>query len=342
MLRPLYQLPIITGVLLLPGCTNGGLSLKASECPAGQVRKGGTLCVPDQASGSPLGAVACEDPDLAALKAGTRVMLCDGTLGVGTMVVDVVDELPVCSADGEQDCWVKGDFKAAKVGDLSASDIRLGKTILGITGTKREMKQCRNAARLTLWDASSLANAQTATSSPDGIADPWDTIDDSGNWVGSPVIEGPWGDSYVCNTTNFTDVSAAGLAGLTPTGTSPSGANQTFSTIWRDDLTRLYFTNILKNNSAGSNWLGVMNMCANLDSGDGAGKWRLPTQKELLQLYVNGIAKLAIGGGSLNNYFWSSTDVSTGGNAWGVTFSRGSSGTGIGRASTTGSAICVR
>jgi len=51
-----------------------------------------------------------------------------------------------------------------------------------------------------------------------------------------------------------------------------------FSQIWRDELTGVYFTNKLFNGTGTIEWRDAMNMCANLDSGGGAGQWRLPTK----------------------------------------------------------------
>ncbi len=288
-----YSFVFVAFIASLSGCLKGGFSLRSSECPEGYSRRGGTLCVPNEQDAPKLGATSCKDPDLAALKAEVEVTMCDGSVGVGT--------LQVCSEDAQVDCLATANFPVVKKSNFDPSDIRLGKTIAGITGTKREMKQCRNAASLAFWDFSSIADASTGTSSPNSVADLWDTVDESIG-SGSPS-DSPWAATYVCDSSNFTKVSEAGLQAP---NTVPPGATAAFSEIWRDELSGLYFTNVLKNATVGLDWSGVMNMCSNLDSGDGVGNWRLPTQKELMQLYVNGVARVAVSG-PLNIYFWSSS-----------------------------------
>ncbi len=245
MLRSIAMLPLIAATLLSSGCLKGGFLLKGSECPEGQTRTGGSLCVPVTAESSKLGVTTCKDVDLSAVKAGFEVTMCDGSIGVGTFAA--------CSEDGQMDCAASADFPVVKKSNVEPSDIRHGKTIAGIAGTKRDMKQCRNAAHLATWDANSLAEAQADTNSQLGNLDPWDTIDDY-NADGTSPTQSPWGASYVCDSSNFTNVSTAGLAGLTPTGGPVGGGNQNFTAIWRDELTGLYFTNPLKNNAAGSIW----------------------------------------------------------------------------------------
>ncbi len=335
MLSQILRLSLFSAILLSVGCMKGSFLLKGSACQNG-------LCAAEEAAAPKLAASACEDPDLASLKAGSKLTLCDGTVGVGTYSVAATDDLLLCSQDGQQDCVAKGDFKAIKPSSIDPSDVRIGKTIAGVSGADPEMKQCRNAADLGFWDASSLANANSGTWSPNSIAEDWDTIDDYNNGTLTPPVDGPWGSAYVCDPNNFTNVSALGLPGLTPTGTTPAGANVVFSQIWRDDLTGVYFTNIIKSVTAGSNWQGIMDMCANLDSGDGPGKWRLPTQKELLQLYIDGISRLAVSGGAFGYYFWTSTKDSTNSNALALDLSNSYTENTIARTNTTTRAICVR
>lgn len=162
--------------------------------------------------------------------------------------------------------------------------------------------------------ATSVANANAGTpvvnitaantgtlylqSVPDGVVSLWDTIDDYNNNLSVAPTSSPWSSDDVCDSTNFTDISAAGNPDLTPPNTTPAGATAAFSQIWRDDLTGLLFTNILVNLSDPVSWFEAMGMCAGLNSGDGTGQWRLGTQKELMQLYVNGISKLTVNGGT--------------------------------------------
>ncbi len=302
MLRSIAMLPLIAFSLLPAACLKGGFLMKGSDCPEGQVRTGGSMCVPATAESTKLGAISCKDPDLAALKVGVEVTMCDGSVGVGTFAA--------CTEDGQVDCAATADFPVVKKSNLFADKIALGTTIAGITGTKRDIKQCRNAAHLATFDANSVADTDNIPATANGIVDPWDTVTDSNGGLGISPSQGPWGAQYVCDSSNFTNVSSAGFAGLTPTGGSVGG-NRNFTQIWRDELTGLYFSNILCDWFC-MNWQSAMSMCNNLNSGDGVGNWRLPTEKELMQLYVNGISRLVVDGGNFGGGFpfWTSSALS--------------------------------
>ncbi len=424
MFRTFIALPLIAATILSSGCLNGGFLMKASDCPEGQTRTGGSLCVPVTAESSKLGGSACEDIDLAVVKAGTQVKMCDGSVGVGT--------LGLCTEDGQSSCINEGDFKAVKASNVEPGDIRHGKTIAGITGNKREMKQCRNAADLAFHhDASGLANLSmesvgitanvtnvdlatdelnfnpstlhlkndlpvslmTYGTLPGGlnagttyyvivsgskiklaeaaggaainlngsvgsstmflqpaansVADVWDTIDDfNNNRPSAPTATPGWSSTYVCDASNFSNLSSSSSPGLIPSNVTPAGASANFSQIWRDELTGLYFTNILYDGSGSLHWAGAMQMCLDLNSGDGAGNWRLPTQKELLQLYVDGISRLVVDGGAwADRMLWSATIPShpgTDNTVWTVDVARGGANELASRQTTGLGAICVR
>lgn len=144
----------------------------------------------------------------------------------------------------------------------------------------------------------------------------WDTIDDYNvgrSATPSQRVSG-WDLTVICDETNFTKM--IGVTGLTPTEVKPIADGELFTEVWRDDLTGLYFTNILytNHNYDGAKlrtWADGAALCSGLDSGDGSGKWRLPTQKELMQLYVNGISKLGVAGSTWRKQnMWSSTSYS--------------------------------
>ncbi len=324
----------------------------------------------------------CQDPDLAQLEKGQKLMLCDGSIAEGTL-----EPLALCASDGQQDCLNQGDFRAAKVRDLNASDIRHGKTIAGVVGTKRDMRQCRNAADLTSIDipadVSSLpvaiaaasmnfgsdiinlgvnhylqANAPlrvtTTGSLPaelsagttyytivssatqiqlaatpggaaidyasngsgnhtfwqvgDGIVADYDTLDDRNRDKPNSPQSSPWGDSYICNESNFTNVSAQ----FVPTGTMIPPANRVFSQVWRDELTGMLFTNVLATGGTSwGTWAHGVKLCESLSTTSAGPGWRLPTQKELIQLYIDGIGKVPVDGGVWHANFRSATAVST-------------------------------
>ncbi len=287
--------------------------------------------------------------------------------------------LDSCGADGQQDCVTKGDFKALKTTIVSPDIIAHGATIAGITGTKRDMKQCRNAADLSTYDASyppgnlprtisaasmnpgtdiislggpvhglladapvrltttdtlpaeltvgtiyyaiisSVSTLQLAATpggpfidfssggtgshtfwdASDGTLAYFDTVDDYNNNSTSPSAS-PWGASYICNASNFTNVSAE----VIPTGTTPTHGTHNFTQVWRDELTGLLFTNVLSS----TNHAKAIPLCENLNGSSAGTGWRLPTQKELMQLYINGVAKVPFtDGASVNSYFRSAT-----------------------------------
>jgi hypothetical protein len=175
----------------------------------------------------------------------------------------------------------------------------------------------------------------------DAVASLWDTIDDSNAGLGTSPSDSPWGSEYICDATNFENVTGD-ESNLQASGT-PSGATAAFSQIWQDNLTGLYFTNILYNISGSVTWADGMRMCSTLDSGDGAGPWRLPTQKELMQFHINGIANLTVAGGTWTNQgMWSSSVVSYDTfYAWIVSLSSGFTAN-VNRNHTHGGVFCVR
>jgi hypothetical protein len=348
----------------------------------------------------------------------------DGLTQLGTKNCSS-QSLPNCSSDGQVHCVATTSNPSVVAASIDPQTIRVGNVVAGVNGSKRDIKQCRNAANLSLIDAAGLTNIGignisitadatnvivasdelnwsptthfletnfpvqitttgtmpgglvsgftyyvivsgtriklsetlsgaavdiTSTGSgtlrlypaPNGVVDLWDTIDDRNNDSATPATASPWSSSFVCSTDNFENVSSAGLSGLVPSGVTHSGATSAFSQIWLDKLTGLYFTNLLYDAGGGLNWAGGMGLCNSLDSGDGIGKWRMPTQKELLQLYINGVSRLTVAGGSWSTSIRSSTVVSTTtGSAHFVYLSDGT--TGLYTRNTTGRGVlCVR
>ena len=75
-------------------------------------------------------------------------------------------------------------------------------------------------------------------------------------------------------------------AGLVPSHEVYDGASLEFSEIWQDLKSGVYFTNSLVDFSAFSalpmpNWTKAKSLCESINSGDGAGKWHLPSALEL-------------------------------------------------------------
>ena len=188
------------------------------------------------------------------------------------------------------------------------------------------IKLALSAADATSGTAIDISNKGTGTLNmsvvPDSIVDAWETIDDSNNSSsnGAPG-DTPWNANYGCDDSNFTDVSGTSSA-LTPSNATAAGASAAFSEIWQDNLSGIYFTNVLYAGSSGSiSWADAIKMCGSIDSGDGSGQWRVPTQKELMQLYVNGASNSAL---TITASTWSSTIVSSSTDlAWRVSLSTG-------------------
>ena len=362
-----------------------------TSCRDGKIQSG-SLCVDPTTTKAAI--VDCVDIDLAFVAKGKTLTMCDGSTGVGTQVA-----ASSCTTDGQLACLSSSDFPVVKKSAISASKIATGTTIAGVTGTKRDIKQCRNASNLSMFDTSPAAAtkkipgsfstfaggnavtmdaahglvlndpiqlyciagsgsglaggavftgvtyyaiAATATdirfqATPsggalsvtgatgctgfwmvgppaDGIGNNEDTLDDFNGLAATLTAPStsPWGSDYLCNESNFTNVS--GASPLAPSNTTPTDANQSWSQIWRDELTGLLITNILYDGVPNNkDWFQLNAMCKSLDalnSGSGGTGWRLPTQKELLQLYIDGISKVSLAGGSTSAAFWSSSGMS--------------------------------
>ena len=428
-------LSLTTIPVLLAGC-EGALLMTKPTCGEGKIQSG-SLCV--DATTTKASLVGCVDVDLSKVVAGSKLTMCDASTGVGTYVAPTTSSSSSssssstsanCTADGQVGCLTTSTFKSADTSVLSASKIASGTTVAGITGTKPDMKQCRNAANLSMFDISSpaagtvripsslasvaantitlnwthglttndrvqlicvggagtqigggpvsvgtnyyaivtsttniqlettiaggalaIANSTGCTGTwvigppSDSAAQNFDTLDDYNGaqaTLTSPSSS-PWSSDNLCNESNFTN--KTGAAPLAPSYTTPTYANQSWTQIWKDELSGLYLTNILHTAAGGSDWYRLSAMCTGLDSlngGNGGTGWRLPTQKELMMLYIMGISKVSFAGGSTNASFWSSSGVSNlPSSAWMVSLSNGNTSTST-RNGTTNHVLCVR
>ena len=192
-----------------------------------------------------------------------------------------------CATDGAQDCMVSSSstFKAANVSGITAWDIRAGKTLAAIGGSLVFYKNMANT---------SVFNRTSGTGAAAG-ADIYDTIDDYNANAGSPFIPqtNPWGGVIVAPGSNWTTVTAP---------CDGSGA-----CVLRDETTGLLWA---KADTTTRNWENAISYCAGLNYGGYSSGWRLPSQKELMQAYVDGIwtnkTKLSL----QINYYWSSSTLS--------------------------------
>ncbi len=98
--------------------------------------------------------------------AGKEYYDADGVKQTGTKDCDgdVAVAPEVCDADGETDCLVSGDFKAADTGAFADSDVRDGVTVAGIAGTLTGAPAgCSSDGELGCLSNSSYRAAATAS-----------------------------------------------------------------------------------------------------------------------------------------------------------------------------------
>ena len=239
----------------------------------------------------------CKDPDLSKLVKGETLMLCDGTIGEGTYEA-AAGGLPECSPDP----W----------------NVRYGVTVGGITGKLKV--NCRN-----MVDTRTFDNKRDPARAG---ADVFDTIDDWNNDGNYPSTN-PWsgGEAHLCGANDPTDPNWVRIT----TDPVTSGENSVFE----DKITGLKWTR--GDSTAVKTWdevpgdagIGAIEYCDGLDHG-GTKTWRLPTQKELMTAYSNGIYDLNDGNtaanhlGNLEFKVWSSsTETDATGARWYVNLRSG-------------------
>ena len=328
MVKYLTTTSLFAALHLLTGC-EGALLMTKTSCPEGKIQRG-SLCV--DATTTKAEIVGCVDPDLTLLSEKASITLCDGTTTNGTLVVANKSPYNNCTADGETGCITTPTLKAADTSAINTYDLRFGKSIAGISGAR---KDCRNGMNIStgpaLYNYDGNTNAITNIAQTGGTnGDWWDTIDDYNNNLGTAtfgamIVGSPaWSSAYYCNGSQISDVSNT-QSWLTPSGVhincdaaatcgGPASANnRIFTNIFLDAYTGLYVTNVLATSSSTVTWNLAVDACYNLTSGDGTGKWRLPTQKELMQLYIGGIflQNAAQFSSFLADSFWSASSLSS-------------------------------
>lgn len=168
-----------------------------------------------------------------------------------------------------------------------------------------------------------------------GVLDDFDTMSGSASATTSP-----WSSDYVCGTSNFTNISSE----IAPTGTILPGATSAFSQVWRDELSGTIFTNVLNDGTnVATTWADAVTLCASINGTSAGTGWYLPTQKEMTQLYINGVDQLVVAGGTFGITFWTSTTRSIWqGTAWNIVMGTGFSSYWTGRPSGSTGVICVK
>jgi hypothetical protein len=217
------------------------------------------------------------DADLAAakIKDGVDVFGTIGSYG------------PPCALDGESGCLTGARYKAADTdaSAISDRDVRAGKTFGGITG---KMKYCKNIARVTpvqLFD-------NVAAPAVAGL-DVFDTVDDLQNFAPALAPDAPFGADFACTAADWDDVTADGACD------SPADA-----CAFKDLNTGMTWSEVQPTTE---DWEGAITLCDGLTFA-GRSDWRLPTQKELYQVFVNGLSTaISADFGDLDGDFVSST-----------------------------------
>ncbi len=236
------------------------------------------------------------DPDITAANISNGVTIFGTT---GTLVSSP------CTGDGQQNCVTTSRYKSADTNAYSTWDIRKGKTVGGKAGDIAFYKNMKG----TYDNTTSPAISGT---------DVWDTIDDyNANGAFPTTAPSGWdqatGANWIMDPANDT-VTVNGLC---------DGAE---ACVFIDRITGLMWTKEQGTGSTLYSWQDAITQCDNLNYG-GYTDWRLPTQKEMMQAYTDGIwsqkatDKLSL---TSNAYWSSSTGSYDTSYAWGVDLLDGS------------------
>jgi hypothetical protein len=222
-----------------------------------------------------------------------------------------------CSTDGQISCVTTARYKSMDTDPtmITTWDIRYGKTAGGIAGS---LAYLRNMADMVTFDRSAGGGAATGV-------DPYDTVDDTNSS----------GASYAFPTTNPTGWQQADGSNWLRDSTSDDGAgggtagnalcDGTEDCVYKDRLAGTYWAQA---SSSMDDWENSISYCESLSYG-GYTDWRMPTQKEMLQAYIDGIwsTKAASKLNLLATSYWSSTtNAQSTTNAFTMNFAQGVGG----------------
>lgn len=247
----------------------------------------------------------------------------DGTRQTGTGDVDIVsmnikNGIDIfgstgafgmdCTSDSQVGCVTTSTFKAANTASYSEWDIRAGRTIGGKAGNLAFYK---NMAKLATWNRTSGTGANASTTS----ADIYDTIDDYNNNSSTFPAEvpatGSWGPIPGANWLRdpLSDSDTSGTC---------NGAE---ACVYKDQITGLLWA---KPDATMRSLDAAIGYCAGLNYGTYTG-WRVPTQKEILQAYNDGLwsLKTPMLFAASPQYWSATTDSMATGNAFLIDISRG-------------------
>jgi len=198
-----------------------------------------------------------------------------------------------CTGDGQTGCVTTSTYKSADTSTYSTWDIRKGKTVGGKAGD-------------LVFYKNMIGSYNNSTAPAVAGNDVWDTVDDYNNNGAFPTTApSGWdqatGANWVMDSANDTGVGS---------GTASDGlCNGTEACVFKDQITSLMWA---KDQASTFTWQNAITQCDNLNYG-GYTDWRLPTQKELMQAYTDGVwsQKAATKLNLSSSYYWSSSTVST-------------------------------
>lgn len=200
-----------------------------------------------------------------------------------------------CAADGVSNCLTTSVYKSADTNAYTAWDIRKGKTVGGKAGNIAFFKNLVNT---------SLYNRTSGTGASSGV-DEYDTIDDYNNGGSFPTQTPGWDQVTSSVWLRY----AASDTGSGSGGVAGDGlCNGTEACIFIDQVTGLYWSD---DDNSQYSWSGAIAECEGRTTG-GFTDWRLPTQKEYFQAYIDGIwSQKASNRLDLNdNAYWTATSRS--------------------------------
>ena len=236
-----------------------------------------------------------------------------------------------CSDDGQIGCVTTSRYKSmdTDASVISAWDIRKGKTVGGLAG---EIVFYKNMANTKTF------NRTSGTSAADGV-DLYDTIDDY-NSNGAFPNQNPKGWDQATGANWLRDSvsdDGSGSSGIANDGLCNGGE----TCVYIDRISGLRW---LRDNGSDRTWENGISYCENSANG-GYSDWRLPTQKELQQAYINGIwsLKAATMLNLSSAYYWSASTRSWNQpSAWAFRLDYGDTDDGFNKTNKNLPVLCVR
>lgn len=211
-----------------------------------------------------------------------------------------------CTSDGQTGCVTTSQYKSADTNAYTTWDIRKGKTVGGKAGDIAFYKNMKG----TYDNTTSPAISGT---------DVWDTVDDYNNNGAFPTTAPSGWDQATGANWIMDPANDVGGGGGTASDNLCSGSE---ACVFKDQITGLMWA---KDDGTTRTWQNSITYCDGLSYG-GYTDWRLPTQKELMQAYTDGIwSQKATNKLSLTtSYYWASSTRSDGtSSAWFVDLTNG-------------------